>query len=183
MSVAGIKPVHQGVAALLARVDDRKIADSSLGETAILNSLIGGNPGHEFATLIQKEVKNLFAVIGEFTSGALHAYSIPGFTVKSPPNLQPGYTGLSHDSPALQAGGAVLLKRKQIELGAIVQGPFTSTPFTLGIVFAINRGAGSRLDSLSRVAPASRPTPCDDGDRGTVWPEQLSHDHRPDDRL
>src|ERR1700722_1192838 len=65
MSVAGIKPVHQGVAALLARVDDRKIADSSLGETAILNSLIGGNPGHEFATLIQKEVKNLFAVIGK----------------------------------------------------------------------------------------------------------------------
>ncbi len=156
LSVAGVTAAHEGVAALLARVDDRKITDSLAGETAILSTLIGGNPGHEFAALIEKEVKNLFGVIGEFENG-LSAYSIPGFTVKSPPNLQPDYTGLPHDSFALQAGGAVLLKRKQIELGAIVRGPFTTTPFATDIVFAINRGAGARSAPPSRAGRASRP--------------------------
>jgi hypothetical protein len=156
LSVAGVEPVHERVAALLARVDERKITDSSAGETAILSTLIGGNPGHEFAALIEKEVKNLFAVVSRFESG-LSAYSIPGFTVKSPPNLQPGYTGLPHDSYALQAGGAVLLKRKQIEFGAIVRGPFTTTPFATDIVFAINRGAGARIGPAFASRPGITP--------------------------
>ena len=156
MSVAGVKPLQQPVAALLARLHEPKITDSSAGETAILSTLIGGNPGHEFAALIEKEVKNLFAVISRFESG-LSAYSIPGFTVKSPPNLQPGYTGLPHDSYALQAGGAVLLKRKQIEFGAIVRGPFTTTPFATDIVFAINRGAGARIGPAFASRPGITP--------------------------
>ena len=156
LSVAGVEPVHERVAALLARVEDRKITDSAAGETAILSTLVGGNPGHEFAALIEKEVKNLFAVVSRFESG-LSAYSIPGFTVKSPPNLQGGYTGLPHDAYALQAGGAILLKGKKIEFGAIVRGPFTTTPFATDIVFAINRGAGARIGPAFASRPGITP--------------------------
>ena len=77
--------------------------------------------------------------------------------MKSPPNLQPGYTGLPHDSFALQAGGAVLLKKKHIELGAIVRGPFTTTPFATEIVFAINRGAGARIGPAFASRPGITP--------------------------
>jgi len=156
LSVASVTPGHEKVAALIARVEERKITDSSIGEAAILSTLVGGNPGHEFAALIEKEVKNLFAVISKFESG-LSAYSIPGFTVKSPPNLQPGYTGLPHDAYALQAGGAILLKKKQIEFGAIARGPFTTTPFATDIVFAINRGAGARIGPAFASRPGITP--------------------------
>jgi hypothetical protein len=156
LSGARIEPVHERAAALLAHVEERKITDSSAGEPAILSTLIGGNPGHEFAALIEKEVKNLFAVISRFENG-LSAYSIPGFTVKSPPNLQPLYTGLPHDSYALQAAGAVALKRKQLELGAIVRGPFTTTPFATDIVFAINRGAGAHIGPAFASRPGITP--------------------------
>jgi hypothetical protein len=156
MSAAGVKPVHEPVAALLAGLDKHKITDASLGETAILNAYFGG-AGHEFIALIEKEIKNPLAVISEFESGARHAYSIPGFTVKSPPNLQSGYTGLPHDSFALNAGGAVLLKGKKIELGAIVRGPFTTTPFATSIVFAIDRGAGGQIGPAFASRPGITP--------------------------
>ena len=107
--------------------------------------------------MIEKEIKNPLAVVEEFESGVLSAYNIPGFAVKSPPNLQPLYTGLPHDSFALQAGGAVLLKKKQIELGAIVRGPFTTTPFATDIVFAINRGAGARIGPAFASRPGITP--------------------------
>jgi hypothetical protein len=156
LSVAGAEPVHRPGAALLAHPDVHKINDDSAGETAILNAYFGG-VGHEFIALIEKEIKNPFAVISKFESGALSQYSIPGFTVKSPPNLQSGYTGLPHDSFALNVGGAVLLKGKKIELGAIVRGPFTTTPFATDIVFAINRGAGAQIGPAFASRPGITP--------------------------
>ena len=105
-------------AGVLARVQSPKITDASPGETAILNAYFGG-AGHEFITLIQREVHNLFGVVGGIRSGAILEYSVPGVVVKTP-NLQPGYTGLPHDALALTVGGAVVLKGKKIELGAIV---------------------------------------------------------------
>jgi hypothetical protein len=156
MSVAGMKPVHQGAAALLARLDGHKITDASAGETAILNAFFGG-AGHEFIALIEKEIRNPLAVVSKFESGALSQYSIPGFTVKSPPNLQSGYTGLPHDALALNVGGAVLLKGKKIELGAIVRGPFTTTPFATDIVFAINRGEGAHIGPAFASRPGITP--------------------------
>jgi hypothetical protein len=156
MSVAGVKPVHQSVAALLARLDEPRTDFSLAGETAILNAYFGG-PGHEFITLIEKEAKNLPALLAGFESGALSQYSVAGFTVKSPPNLQGGYTGLPHDVLALNAGGAVLLKGKKLELGAIVRGPYTTTPFASSIVFAINRGAGAQLGPAFASRPGITP--------------------------
>lgn len=151
-----MKFVHPTVAALVARLDKPGPDVSSPGETAILNAYFGG-PGHEFIALIEKGAKNLTALIAGFESGALSQYSVPGFTVKSPPNLQSGYTGLPHDSFALNAGGAVLLKRKQIELAAIVRGPFTTTPFATDIVFAINRGDGANLGPVYGSRPGITP--------------------------
>jgi hypothetical protein len=141
MSVSAVKPTRGEAAALL---DLRAFPSASPGETAILNAYFGG-AGHEFVTLIEKEVKNLPAVIGGFESGAIKSYSVPGVAIKSPPNLQPGYTGLPHDALALNVGGAVYLKKKKIELAAIVRGPFTTYPGTTSIVFALDRGAGASL--------------------------------------
>ena len=156
MSTAGVMGLHQPVAAALARLHEPKITDASPGETAFLNAIFGG-AGHEFVALAQKEVKNLIAVIAGFESGAIKQYNIPGLAIKSPPNLQSGYTGLPHDSFALQAAGAVLLKAKKIELAAIVRGPFTTTPFATSIVFAINRGAGGRIGPAFASRPGITP--------------------------
>jgi hypothetical protein len=156
LSAVGPKPEQSATAALFARVDGHKITDASPGETAILNAYFGG-AGHEFIALIEKEIKNPLAVVSEFESGMLSQYSIPGFTVKSPPNLQSGYKGLPHDSFALNAAGAVLLNHKKFELGAIVRGPFTTTPFDTTIVFAINRGAGARIGPIFPSEPGITP--------------------------
>jgi hypothetical protein len=156
MSAGGAKVVGRPVAALLERLDKPRTNVSSPGETAILNAYFGG-PGHEFIALIENEIRNPMTVIGEFESGALHADTIPGFTVKSPPNLQSGYTGPKHDSYALNAAGAVLLKRKQIELGAIMRGPFTTSPFVTDVVFAINRGDGAHLGPVYPSRPGITP--------------------------
>jgi hypothetical protein len=156
MSLAGVMGLHRPVAAVLARLHEPKITDASPGEAAFLTAIFGG-AGHEFVALAQKEVKNLIAVIAGFESGAIKQYNIPGLAIKSPPNLQSGYTGLPHDSFALQAAGAVLLKAKKIELAAIVRGPFTTTPFATSIVFAINRGAGAQIGPAFASRPGITP--------------------------
>ena len=50
-----------------------------------------------------------------------------------------------------------MLKQNKIELGAIVRGPFTTTPFASTIVFAINRGAGHRLGPYYAGRPGITP--------------------------
>jgi hypothetical protein len=154
--VAGARPTREPVAALFARLHQPKITDASPGETAILNAYFGG-AGHEFIALIEKEVKNLRAVIAGFQSGAIKNDSVPGVTIKSPPNLQSLYTGAPHDPLALNAAGAVYLKKKQIELAAIVRGPFTTYPGTTSIVFAINRGAGATIGPAFPSEPGITP--------------------------
>jgi hypothetical protein len=156
LSVAGVKPLHQPVAVILAHLHQTKITDASPGESAFLSAIFGG-AGHEFVALAQKEVKNLIGVIAGFESGAIKQYNIPGLAIKSPPNVQSGYTGLPHDALALQAAGAVLLKAKKIELAAVVRGPFTTTPFATSIVFAINRGAGGHIGPAFASRPGITP--------------------------
>ncbi len=124
-------------------------------KSAIINALLGG-AGHEFTTLALREVKNPLGVAAGFASGAITQYTVPGIVVKKI-NLQSGYTGLPHDALALNVGGAVVLKKKQIELGAIVRGPFTTTPFATTVVFALNRGAGARLGPYYPGRPGITP--------------------------
>jgi hypothetical protein len=154
MSGMAIATAHHASAAILARAAVPTLGGASAGKAAILNAMFGGE-GHEFVTLAEKEVHNVLAVAAEFSSGS-HQYSVPGIVVKTP-NLQSGYTGLPHDALALTIGGAILLKRKEIELGAIARGPYTTTPFSTVVVFALNRGAGARLGPLFPERPGITP--------------------------
>ena len=124
-------------------------------KSAIINALLGG-AGHEFVALGLKEVKNPLGVAAGFAGHTITQYTVPGLVVKQI-NLQSGYTGLPHDILALNIGGAVVLKTSKIELGAIVRGPFTTTPFATDIVFAINRGAGQRLGPYYASRPGITP--------------------------
>ena len=141
--------------ALVFHVHQPSIVTARGGETAILNAIFGG-AGHEFVTLAQREVRNIGAVVAGFEVGTLTQYSVPGLAVKVT-NLQSGYTGQPHDPLSLNVGGALLLKGKNIELGAIVRGPFTTYPGTTSIVFALNRGAGSRLGPAFASRPGITP--------------------------
>jgi len=155
LSVSGIRAPRVSGAALLARVDAPKITDASPGQTAILNAIFGG-AGHEFVTLAQHEVHNISSVVNGFRTGAIIQYTVAGLVFKTT-NWQTGYTGFRHDPLSLTVGGGVLLKGKKIELAAIVRGPFTTYPGTTYIVFAINRGAGSKLGPAFASRPGITP--------------------------
>jgi hypothetical protein len=145
---------HRAAAAILARLEVPKLGGSSAGAGAILNAILGG-AGHEFVVLAEKEVHNIFAVAAEFSSGT-HQVTVPGLVVKTP-NWQSQFTAFKHDVLSLNVGGAILLKGKKIELAAIARGPYTTSPFTNQVVFAINRGAGARLGPLFPERPAITP--------------------------
>jgi hypothetical protein len=139
-------------AAEIARAD---LSLSGAGESTILSALNGG-AGHEFVTLIKKEVKNLDSVILQFATGAIKQYSVPGF-VAEVPTQQPLYTGNGYDRIYLTEAGAVLLKGNVLELGAITRGPFSQSDATSQIVFAINRGAGGSLGPAFPSNPGITP--------------------------
>jgi hypothetical protein len=155
LSSGGFQAHREPQPALVSHLHQPSISAGGSGQTAILNAIFGG-AGHEFVTLAQREVKNIGAVIAGFKDGALTQYSVPGLAVKIT-NLQSGYTGQPHDPLSLNAGGALLLKGKTIELAAIVRGPFTTYPGSTSIVFALNRGAGGRLGPAFTSRPGITP--------------------------
>jgi hypothetical protein len=156
MSTTGVEPPHaRAGAVILARRHVPKITDASPGQTAVLNAIFGG-AGHEFVTLAQKEVHNIAGVASEFESGALKQFTAPGMVFKIA-NWQTGYTGFPHDPQSLTVAGAILLKRRKIELAAIVRGPFTTYPGTTYVVFALDRGAGARLGPAFADRPGITP--------------------------
>jgi hypothetical protein len=146
---------ERSVPSILARIHFPKITDASPGQTAVLNAIFGG-AGHEFVSLAQKEVHNIAGVAGEFESGALKQFTAPGLVFKIA-NWQSGYTGFPHDPQSLTVAGAILLKRREIELAAIVRGPFTTYPGTTYVVFALDRGAGARLGPVFPDRPGITP--------------------------
>lgn len=155
LSGAGVERPHGHGAAILARLEGPQFSINAAGKSAVINAMLGG-AGHEFVALAEKEVKNPLAVAEGLTDHTITQYTVPGIVVKQI-NLQSGYTGLPHDVLALNIGGAVVLKKNKIELGAIVRGPFTTTPFGTDIVFAINRGAGGRLGPYYPSRPGITP--------------------------
>ena len=155
LSVAGLKPPDESGAAMLASVIRPNLSFNAAGQLAILNAVLS-SAGHEFVALAAKEIKNPLGVVGSFSNGTLTQYAVPGIVLKSI-NLQSGYTGVPHDVLALNVAGAVVLKKKQIELAAIVRGPFTTSPIASTIDFAINRGAGHRLGPYYPARPGITP--------------------------
>jgi len=150
-----LDPPAQPASAYIARLHGPNIAATESGKTAILNAIFGG-AGHEFVALALSEVKNPLSVVAAFENGSITQYSVPGLVVKKP-NWQSAYVGILHDPLALNVGGAVLLKGRKIELGAIVRGPFTTYPGTTDIVFAINRGDGSKVGPAFPSRPGITP--------------------------
>jgi hypothetical protein len=158
LSGFAVERPHAAEAALLARLHHRPRASfnfNAAGKSAILNAIVGG-AGHEFVALALKEVRNPMGVAAGFANNTLTQYNVPGIAVKQI-NLQSGYTGAPHDALALNIGGAVALKGKKIELGAIVRGPFTTTPFGTDVVFALNRGDGGHLGPYFASRPGITP--------------------------
>ncbi len=155
LSTVGLEGVERAATAILARIHAPTITDAAGGgEGAILNAILGG-AGHEFVALAEKEVRNIFAVAAEFSTGN-HQVIVPGLVVKTP-NWQSQFTAFKHDVLSLNVGGAILLKGKKIELAAIARGPYTTSPFTNQVVFALNRGAGARLGPLFPERPGITP--------------------------
>jgi hypothetical protein len=153
--MVGLRPPHGARAALVEPVMVPQISSSAAGKAAILNAIFGG-AGHEWVTLASREVSNPLGLVAGFQSGAIKQVTVKGLVVKTP-NWQAGYTGFPHDPLSLNVGGVTVLKRKQIELGAIVRGPFTTYPGTTDIVFGINRGAGQRLGPPFASRPGITP--------------------------
>ena len=127
----------------------------SAGQTAILNAIFGG-AGHEFVTLAQREVHNIGAVVAGFKTGTLTQYSVPGWPSRFT-NLQSGYTGLPHDPLSLNAGGRCLAQGEENRAGSDRARTVHDYPGTTSIVFALNRGAGTRLGPAFASRPGITP--------------------------
>jgi hypothetical protein len=155
MSATGIEKPARADAAIVTRLHTSAFGGDWAGKAAILNAILGG-AGHEFVELAEKEIPNIFAVASIFSSSTPHQYWVRGLVAKTP-NLQSGYTGLPHDVLFLTVGGGILLKHKEIELAAIARGPFTTTPFSSEIVFALNRGEGATLGPIFPERPNITP--------------------------
>ena len=139
----------------LARRHPGDFTTNPAGVAAILSALHGG-AGHEFVTLIHKEVHNLGSVILGFETGRITQYSIPGFVAKIP-NAQSDYTGPSLDRMFLTEAGALLLKGGRLELGAITRGAFFASGTTSSVVFGLDRGMGSSLGPAFSQRPGITP--------------------------
>ncbi len=72
LSVAAVLPHHVQRTVQAMRDHGSSISDSDAGEGAILSAINGG-AGHEFATLIKREVHNIFGVVREVRIRRDHA--------------------------------------------------------------------------------------------------------------
>jgi hypothetical protein len=122
---------------------------------AAITAALSGGMGSEWIKLIRSEVKNLGSVLAGFLTGRITAYSIPGLVAQTP-SVQPAFIGQPYDQLLPTLAGASVFKKNVLELGAIMRGPFHD-PATSYYVFALDRGAGSRLGptfaSHSSVTP------------------------------
>jgi hypothetical protein len=148
LSAAGLKPPHAAGAALVAHRPVTQIVTNPGAVQAIMKAILGG-AGHEWVALLNSERGQVRA---EPVGGTLEL-TARGGVVEEPPYLLGSYIGRVHDRVAPQAAGAVVLKKDQIELGAIMRGPFTNYDGTDYVVFGINRGAGSSLPSILPSEP------------------------------
>src|SRR5262249_53904740 len=108
LSGLGVERPHASPAAEVGRAGHPMLSAVNSAALQAILAAMGGGPGHEFITLIQREVKNPLGVVEGFSSGAISQYIIRGLVVKKT-NWQSQYTGFPHDPLSLSAGGAVVL--------------------------------------------------------------------------
>jgi hypothetical protein len=132
-----------------------RITTNPAGVAAVLNALNGG-AGHEWVTLVRREVHNLGGVIHNFISGKYVQYTIPGLVAKVA-NAQELYDDPPLDRMFLTEAGVALLKGNRLELAAITRGPFFDNSATSEVVFAIDRGKGATLGPAFASRPGITP--------------------------
>jgi hypothetical protein len=153
--MSGLSPLnHRALGPAMIGHVHPAIATDPAGVAAIKSALSGGM-GKEWITLIHRELKNPLSVIGGFETGKYTSYSIPGL-ISQTPSVQPEFTGQPYDQLLPTVAGAVLLKGLNLELGAIMRGPFHD-PAQSYYVFALNRGAGAALGPTFASRPGITP--------------------------
>jgi hypothetical protein len=142
------------LSAQIDRLVEHSITTDPAGVAAVLAALRGG-AGSEFVKLARRQVPNLNAVIRGFISGKRSSFSTPGIAVKLP-DFQELYSGPKYDHLAATLAGAILLKSHQIELGAIMRGPFDES-VPAYVVFGLDRGAGGSMGPRFSNRPGITP--------------------------
>jgi len=125
------------------------------GAVAAIRNALNGGIGSEWATLIRREVRNPFSVIGGFVSGKITSYSVPGLIARTP-SAQREFTGIRYDQLLPTVAGAAVFKGNVLELASILRGPFHD-PGPSSYVFAFDRGAGGRIGPAFASRPAIAP--------------------------
>jgi len=155
LSAAGISAQHLTRPAGVVRASLPSLPGGGPGLPYILNALQGG-AGHEWIELLLREQGS--AVSQRFPAGVATVpsveYRVNGLVAEDPPYLLSAYRGRAHDRVAPMVAGAVVLKNDQIELGAIMRGPFTKFNGVDYLSWGINRGEGvSPSPALARSDP------------------------------
>lgn len=132
---------HSSVAALIARHNLLSLPSGGPGLPYILRAIEGG-AGYEWYALLKSEQSQ---IVAQSFGGGHVEYRANGLVAEVPPYLLAAYRGRAHDRVAPMVAAATVLKNSQIELAAIMRGPFTNYNGTDYIVFGINRGAGTKL--------------------------------------
>jgi hypothetical protein len=122
---------------------------------AAITAALNGGMGSEWIKLVRSEVRNLGSVLAGFLTGRISAYSIPGLVAQTP-YVQPTFAGQPYDQLLPTLAGASVFKGNVLELGTIMRGPFHD-PATSYYVFALDRGAGSRLGPTFAGHPVVTP--------------------------
>ena len=148
LSGATANPPAPTGGAEFGRLHASAVATDPAGRAAILSALSGGI-GSEWTTLIRREVHNPASIIARFESGQTTAYSVPGVAFREP-GSQPLFRGTVYDQLLPTVAGAVLLKNRTVELGAVLRGPFHDPASARAMSSAIDRGKGR---------PSARPSP------------------------
>ncbi|WP_165072001.1 hypothetical protein [Paludisphaera rhizosphaerae] len=125
------------------------------GAAAGIMSALGGGAGSEWATLIKRQVRNSQAVVRQFVSGQLTAYSTTGITFRTP-HEQSQFTGQPYDQLLPLAAGGAVFRGNVLEFATILRGEFRD-PNTSYYVFAVDRGAGASRGAVFASRPGITP--------------------------
>jgi hypothetical protein len=147
LSGISVEHPHSSIAGLVDRLKGPE-AFNAAGESAFLSAYFGG-AGHEWVALLKKDLSGIKVQ----QLGTSLQYTAKGLVAEEPPYLLSTYTGPVHDRVAPATAGAVVLKKKQIELGVIMRGPFTNYDGTDYVTFGIDRGAGGSLPPVLPSEP------------------------------
>lgn len=109
---------------------------------AVLGAYIGA--GSEFVTLLKRQVRNPYAIVGQFQRGERTTFDTRGFAALTHTTL-PTYTGGHPDAILPRVAGAVVLPSGKLSLAAVMRGPMDELNEGARYVWAFNTGRGATI--------------------------------------